>query len=47
MKLYLYDVNVGFLYRLTGKSRVEKLLQLYPEWRNAEDDEMHEVKKIL
>jgi hypothetical protein len=44
MKLFLYELNRGALYKLSYKSRVEKLLQLYPNWRDAEDEEMDNVK---
>ena len=47
MKLYLYDVDNGFLYKLSWKSRVEKLLELHPNWRDVGDDEMKQVKEYF
>ena len=44
MKLFLYELNSGELYKLSSKSRVEKLLRLHPKWRDAEDEEMDKVK---
>jgi len=47
MKFYLYDVDKGFLYKLSLKSRVEKLLKLHPNWRDADEDEMKQVKEYF
>jgi hypothetical protein len=47
MRLYLYDVDKGFLYKLSYKSRVEKLLQVHPNWRNADEYEMVKVKEYF
>ncbi len=47
MKLYLYDVDKGFLYKLSWKSRIEKLLKLHPNWRYANEDEMEQVKEYF
>lgn len=44
MKLYLYDLEKGFLYKLSYKSKVKKLLELHPNWRYADEDEMKHVK---
>ena len=47
MKLYLYDIEKGFLYKLSWKKKVEKLLKLHPNWRDANEDEMDEVKEYF
>jgi hypothetical protein len=45
--LYLYNLNNGFLYRLTNPTKLKRLLSLYPNWRNLDEDEMEIVKNYF